>query len=123
MAEESLAKHVRDVGQVEGCGWRKDVLEVLGAGLLEAMERRVGVVLSQSLVVQPVPRQRHRLVLGQRHADDLAIHLLAIEVAHRWGQMNPKRLKEHKRGTITNVLLEAIRDAHPTEPGWRPTSG
>lgn len=63
---------------MEGGRRRKDVLEVLGAGLLEAMERRVGIVLGQSLVVQPVPRQRHRLVLGQRHTDDLPIHFLAI---------------------------------------------
>lgn len=60
----------------------EDVLEVLRAGLLEAVQRRVGKVLGQALVVQAVARQRHRLVLGQRHADDLPVHLLAVQVAH-----------------------------------------
>ena len=60
-----------------GRGW-EDVLEVLGAGLLEAMQRGVPKVLGQALVVQPVTGQCHCLVLGQRHADDLAIHLLPV---------------------------------------------
>lgn len=61
---------------------RENVLEVLGTRFLEAVERRVGVVFGQALVVQAVPRERHRLVLGQRHADDLSVHLLAVQVAH-----------------------------------------
>lgn len=63
---------------MEGGGWGKDVLEVLRARFLEAMERRVGIVLCQPLVVQAVSRQCHRLVFGQCHADNLSVHLLAI---------------------------------------------
>lgn len=71
-----------DVGEVKGGRWREDILEILGARFLEAMEWGVGVVLGQALVIQAVTRQRNRLVLGQRHPDDLPIHLLAIQVAH-----------------------------------------
>lgn len=71
-------RYLRDVGQVQGGRRREDVLEVLGTGLLEAMQRRVGVVFGESLVVQAVPGQRHGLVLGQGHTDDLPIHLLAV---------------------------------------------
>lgn len=49
------------------------------------MKRGVGIVLGQALVAQTVTRQRHRLMLGQRHPDDLTIHLLAIQVAHCFG--------------------------------------
>lgn len=77
--------YLRDVGEVEGGRWGEDVLEVLGARFLEAMEWGVGVVLGQPLVIQAITRQRHCLVLGQRHTDDLPIHLLAIQVAHCFG--------------------------------------
>lgn len=69
------------------CGRRwEDVLKVFGSGFLEAVERGVGEVLGQALVVQAVARQRHRLVLGQRHTDDLPVHLLAVQVAHCFGR-------------------------------------
>ena len=63
----------------------EDVLEVLGPGLLEAVQGGVVEVLGEALVVQPVARQRHRLVLRERHADDLPVHLLPVQVAHGWG--------------------------------------
>lgn len=71
---------------MEGGRRRKDVLEILGARFLKAMEWGVGIVLGKALVVQAVTRQRHSLVLGQRHPDDLPVHLLAIQVAHRFGR-------------------------------------
>lgn len=71
-----------DVGEVEGGRRWEDILEVLGARFLEAMKWGVGIVLGQTLVVQAVTRQRHRLVLGQRHPDDLPVHLLAIQMTH-----------------------------------------
>lgn len=63
----------------------EDVLEVLGARFLETMERGVGIVLGEPLVIQAVARQCHCLVLGQCHTDDLPVHLLTIQVAHRFG--------------------------------------
>lgn len=83
-------RYSRDVGEMEGGRGREDVLEILGAGFLESVERGVGVVLGQALVVQAVPRQRHGLMLGQRHADDLPVHLLAIQVAHGFGHRERK---------------------------------
>lgn len=84
------SRDLRDVGEVQGGRRGEDVLEVLRAGFLEAVERRVGEVLGQALVVQAVPRQRHRLVFGQRHADDLSVHLLAVQVAHGFGRTKEK---------------------------------
>ncbi len=75
---------------MKGGRWWEDVLEVLGARFLEAMKWGVGVVLGQALVVQAITRQRHRLVLGQCHPDDLPIHLLAIQVAHCFGHSKGK---------------------------------
>lgn len=83
----------RDVWQVQGGWWGEDILEVLGARFLEAMERGVGVVLGQPLIIQTITRQRHRLVLGQRHADDLSVHLLAIQVAHCFGHRRTTEVK------------------------------
>lgn len=71
-----------DVGEVERGRGREDVLEVFGSRFFEAMERGIGKVLGQALVVQAVAGQCHRLVLRQSHADDLPVHLLAIQVAH-----------------------------------------
>lgn len=45
----------RDVWQMQRGRGRKDVLEVLGAGLFEAMQRRVREVFGETLVVQTVP--------------------------------------------------------------------
>ena len=67
---------------MQGARGREDVLEVLGAGLLEAVQGGVGEVLSEPLVIQTLPGQLDRLVLGQGHTDDLAIHLLTIQMAH-----------------------------------------
>jgi len=92
---------------VEGGGWREDVLEVLGAGLLEAVQRGVGEVLGQALVVQAVAGQRHRLVLGQRHADDLTVHLLAIKVAHGFGEKRGRSRGGHTE--VTASLTEPAR--------------
>ena len=67
---------------MHGSRGREDVLEVLGARLLEAVQGRVGEVLGEALVVQAVPWQLHCLVLGQGHANDLTVHLLTVQVAH-----------------------------------------
>ena len=50
------------------------------------MQWGVPEVLGEALVVQPVAGQRHRLVFGQCHADDLAVHLLPVQMAHRCGE-------------------------------------
>ena len=77
-----MAAGLRDVGEVEGGrGW-EDVLEILGARLFEAVQRGIAEVLGQALVIQTVAGQCHRLVLGQSHADDLAVHLLPVQMAH-----------------------------------------
>lgn len=74
------------------CGrWWEDVLKVLGAWFFKAVKWGVGVVLGQALVIQAVARQCDRLVLGQRHADDLAVHFLSIQVAHRFGHGKGQR--------------------------------
>lgn len=76
-----------------GRGW-KDVLEVLGTWFLETMKWGVGKILGQTLIIQAVPRQCHRLVLGQCHPDDLPVHLLSIQVAHSFsgGKRNISRM-------------------------------
>ena len=66
----------RNVGEVEGLRGRKDVVEVLGAGLLEAVQRRVGEVLGQARVGLPVLGHLHGHVLGGKDA-----HLLAPQLA------------------------------------------
>ncbi len=77
-AAESLLDGVllgrrRDVGQVESVRGGVDVLVVLGARALEAVERRVGVVLGQlGRVRLALLRHLDLLVLGRHHADLLA---------------------------------------------------
>lgn len=86
---------------MQRCRRREDILEVLGTGFLEAVERRVGVVLGQALVVQAVTRQRHRLVLGERHANDLSIHLLAVQMAHGF-------ILSAERGKKKNIFKRSL---------------
>lgn len=74
---------------MQGGGGREDVLEVLGAGFLEAVQGRVGEVLGEPLVVQSLPRQLDRLVLGRGDPHDLVVHLLTVQVAHGCMEMKP----------------------------------
>lgn len=77
---------LRDVGQMKSGRRWKDVLKVLGSRFLEAMKWGVGIILGQTLVIQPVPRQSHCLMFGQRHPYYFPIHLLSVQVAHCCGQ-------------------------------------
>lgn len=95
---------------MEGGRWWEDVLEVLGARFLEAMKWGVGIVLGQALVVQAISRQRHRLVLGQRHPDDLPVHLLAIQVAHCFGHDKGKKGQWLGFGSLSWYSLDVLTE-------------
>ena len=73
---------LRDVGQVQGGGRGEDVGVVLGAGLLEAVQRGAAVVLGQPLVLVALAGQLHTAVLGERDAHRLPVQTLAVQVAH-----------------------------------------
>lgn len=114
MCPSGRPRYLRDVGEVEGGRRRKDVLEVLGARFLEAMERGVGIVLGQPLVIQAIPRQRHCLVLGQCYTDDLPVHLLTIQVAHcfRRGKENESQWVRMPRLVFIMVLPGRLKHTH-----------
>lgn len=77
-----LQQNSRYVGEVECCrGW-EDVGVILGAGLLETVQRRVAVVLCEALVLVTFSGQLHCGVLRQRHAHGPAVKPLAVQVAH-----------------------------------------
>lgn len=78
----ALLANSRNVGEVEGGRGRVDILVVLGAGLLEAVQRRVGVVLSETGVRLPLLGQLHRLVLRGHHPNLLAEHVQLVHVGH-----------------------------------------
>lgn len=61
---------------------REDVGVVFGAGLLEAVQRRVAVVLGEALVLVAFPGQLHGGVFGEGHANVPAVETLAVQVAH-----------------------------------------
>lgn len=72
----------RDVGEVECCRGREDVRVIFGAGLLEAVQRGVAVVLGQALVLVAFSGQLHAGVFGRRDAQRLPVQLLSTQVAH-----------------------------------------
>ena len=90
MQPQQRHKGLRYVGEVEGGGGREDVGVVLGAGLLEAVQRGGAVVLGEALVFVALPGQLHRGVLGQGDAHGSAVQTLAVQVTHGLGQMNIK---------------------------------
>lgn len=78
-----FASHSRDIWEVQG-GWGgEDVLEVLGAGLFEAVQRAPTEVFGQALVLLTLPGELHRLVLWDGHTDHLTIQTLTVQMAHR----------------------------------------
>ena len=86
MEASERQRHSRDVGEVQsGRGW-EDVLEVLGARLLEAVQGRVSIVLGQALVLLALAGQLHALVLRECDAHWLSVQLVPIEVTHGWGR-------------------------------------
>lgn len=74
---------LRNVGQVQGRGWREDVGVVLGARLFEAVKRRGGEVFSESLVLMSLSGKLHCGVFGQSHTQRLPMQLLSIQITHR----------------------------------------
>ena len=85
MEASERQRHSRDVGEVQsGRGW-EDILEVLGARLLEAVQGRVSIVLGQALVLLALSGQLHAQVLRECDAHWLSVQLVPIEVAHGWG--------------------------------------
>lgn len=75
-------RHSRYVGEVECCRGREDVGVIFGAGLLEAVQRGVAVVLGQALVLVALSGQLHGGVFGGSHTHGPAVEALAIQVAH-----------------------------------------
>lgn len=73
---------LRDVGEVQGGGGRKDVGIVFGAGLLEAVQRGVAVVFGQALVLMSFTGKLDVGVFGQRDPERFPMQPLAIQVAH-----------------------------------------
>lgn len=68
----------------------EDVGVIFGAGLLEAMQRGVAVVLCEALVLMAFSGQLHGGVFGKRHTHVPAMKTLAIQVAHGWGGFTRK---------------------------------
>ena len=81
-ATGQVSRCLRDVGQVQGGGGGEDVGVVLGAGLLEAVQRGAAVVLGQTLVLVAFAWQLHAAVLGERDAHRLPVQTLPVQVAH-----------------------------------------
>lgn len=79
---EKAARGSRYVGEVQRCRGGEDVGVVLGARLLEAMQRGVAVVLGEALVFVALSGQLHRGVLRKGHAHFSAVETLAVQVAH-----------------------------------------
>ncbi len=77
------ASHSRDIWEVQGGGGREDVLEVLGAGLFEAVQRAPTEVFGQALVLLTLPGELHRLVLWDGHTDHLTMQTLTVQMTHR----------------------------------------
>lgn len=46
------------------------------------MQRGITKVFSETLVIEPLPGQLDRLMLGQSDTDNLSVHFLSIEVVH-----------------------------------------
>ena len=67
---------------MQGSGGRENVLEVLGAGLLEAVERAAAEVLGEALVLLALAWQLHRLVFGDGRPHHLTVETLAVQMAH-----------------------------------------
>lgn len=65
---------------------REDVGVIFGAGLLEAVQRRVAVVLGEALVLVAFSGQLHGGVFGESHAHVPAVQALAVQVAHCCGR-------------------------------------
>lgn len=72
----------RYVGEVKRCRWGEDVGVVLGARLLEAVQRGVAVVFREALVLVALSGQLHRGVLRKCHAHFSSVETLAVQVAH-----------------------------------------
>lgn len=114
-------QHLRDIGQVQGSRGREDVLEVLGARLLEAVQWRVAVVLGQALVLLALAGQLHVLVLGQGDAHRLPVQLVAVEVAHGCkGGRDPGDPRPEGAGQPASSSPGPA--PYPAGPGSRPPS-
>lgn len=92
----ALRLHSRNVGEVERRRRREDVGVVFGAGLLEAVQRRVAVVLGEALVLVAFPGQLHGGVFGEGHANFPAVETLAVQVAHGCRGKERKRTLEKR---------------------------
>lgn len=71
-----------NVAQVQGGRWRVDVLVVLAAGLLEPVQRILGIVPCQSRVRLTFLRQLHCLVFAGHHSDWFAPQSQLVQVGH-----------------------------------------
>lgn len=87
---------------------REDVGVVLGAGFLEAVQRRVAVVLGQALVLVAFAGQLHGGVFGEGNAHVPAVETLAVQVAHGCRGGRGGRGREVRRGRDWSVAGELL---------------
>lgn len=65
------------------------------------MQWGITKIFSETLIIEPLPRQLDSLVLRESDTDNLSIHLLSIEMVHGYKKRNNAYvLTKHKAKTI-----------------------